>query len=104
MLGEVANDHERGLHTLRVRPQRRVGYRQVAPAMREGEPHAVADFLSCEALVEIPLQRLLKILHSHKVGYVHPDDRRGRQAPSPREGWGHLLIAVISSDDAYAVG
>src|SRR3981189_81496 len=104
MFAEVADDQECRLDPLRVWPQRRVGHRQIAPAMRKGEPLCVTDFLSREAPVEIRLGRLLKDLHSQEVGYVHPDDRLRRHTPSPLEGRVHPLIPIISSDDGYAIG
>src|SRR6266481_4246877 len=90
--------------TCSLRSQRRVGHRQVAPAMRKGEPLCVTDFLSREAPVEIRLGRLLKDLHSYEVGYVHSDDRLRRHTPSPLDGWIHPLIPVISSHDGYTIG
>ncbi len=43
MLRQVAGDHERGFNPLRVRPQRRIAYRPVLPAMSGGEPVCEAD-------------------------------------------------------------
>src|SRR5882762_5594421 len=96
MFGKVAADREHGLHPLRGRPQRRIGYREVAPAKRLVEPLCVTDFLSRETAVEIRLGRLLKALPSQKLGYVLPDERLGWHTPSPLEGWVHPLKPVSS--------
>src|SRR5882762_3840758 len=84
--------------------KRRVGYRQVAPANRKGEPPCVTDFLSREAPLVKRLGRLLKVLYSQEVGDVLPDERLRRHTVSPLEGRVHPLIPVIWSDDDYAIG
>src|ERR1700716_2551055 len=104
MFGKVAADREHGLHPLRGRPQRRIGYREVAPTKRLVEPLCVTDFLSRETAVEIRPGRLLKALPSQKLGYVLPDERLGWHTPSPLEGWVHPLKPVVWSDDGYAIG
>src|SRR5258708_16483001 len=103
MFGEVPADREHGLHPFRSRPQRRIGYREVASAKRLVEPLCVTDFLSRETAVEIRLGRLLKAFPSQKLGYVLPDERVGWHTPSPLEGWVHPLKPVIWSDAGYAI-
>src|SRR5262249_2524863 len=51
VVGEVARDSKGGLHPFKVRPQRRVGHRQITSAKRVDEPLRVADFLSLKTSV-----------------------------------------------------
>src|ERR1700677_307600 len=104
MLGEVAANHERGLHPLRVRLQGRIGHCEVAPAKSKVEPPFIADFLSGEAPVVIRLGRPLKSVRSQEVSYVLADKLLRRHSPSPLEGRICTLPPVIASNDGYAIG
>src|SRR5260370_32102964 len=103
MLRQVAGDHERGFNPLRVRPQRRIAYRPVLPAMSGGEPVCEADLFSREAPVQIRLCPLLEGFPAYEVSYVHTDDLLGGHSPKPRKDRVDPLIPVISSDDGYVI-
>src|SRR5260370_31920747 len=103
MLRQVAGDHERGFNPLRVRPQRRIAYRPVLPAMSGGEPVCEADLFSREAPVQIRLCPLLEGFPAYEVSYVHPDDLLGGQSPKPPKHTVEPLIPVISYADADAI-
>jgi hypothetical protein len=68
VLREIAGDRERGLHPLGARPQRRIGHRQVAPAVFIGEPPYVADLFARETPVQIRFDRLLEDFDAKQVG------------------------------------
>src|SRR5882757_8218872 len=107
MLGEVAARHERGLHPIRVWPQRRIGHGDVAPARRKVcvvEPRCVTDFLSREAPVVIWSGRLLEKVRVYELSFVPADKLLRRYTVSPLEGRVHLSIPVIASDDGYEIG
>src|ERR1700733_8575899 len=103
MLGEVAADHERGLHPLRVWPQRRVGRCEVAPTKSKVEPSCVVDFLSGEAPVVIRLGCPLKSVRSQEVSYVPGDKLVRWYTPSPLEGGVCTLPTVVASNDGYTI-